>query len=129
MVDTRITVRGRIVCRVVGDICMEHGCSTNWEWVLADAGNPQAILRLQRAEDNGSIEDSGEFCGSRKHPDIDVLATGLLISRTPRRPHWKSPEGTLDHLMARARAEAKPPDTHYLLDQATFCASRPADRR
>ena len=127
MVDTRITVRGHLVCGEGSTECTEGGCETYWDWVVVDAGNPQRRLRLQRAEDSDPLPDYAGLCRSPKRPDIDVRATGLLLSRNPRVPRWKSPQGSLDYLMARAGAKSEPKSPEYLLDQVTFCATRPAE--
>ena len=126
MVDTRITVRGRLVCGEDLSACIEGGCNTRWEWVMVDAGNPQRRLQFQRAEDSAPLEDYDGLCGSPKRPDVEVRATGLLLSMNPRVPRWNSPQGTLDSLMVRA--ERRPKSHDYLLDQVTFCATRPAER-
>ena len=127
MVDTRITVRGHLVCGKGNSECMEGGCGRkHWEWVVVDAGNPQRRLQFQRAEDSAPLEDYDGLCGSPKRPDVEVRATGLLLSRNPRVPRWNSPQGSLDSLMVRAERRPESPD--YLLDQVTFCATRPVER-
>jgi hypothetical protein len=103
MANTRVTVRGHLVCGG-SRACVEGGCITGW--VMVEAGKPRDGLMLQRAEDISPLEDHAGLCDSPNHPDIEVRATGLLLSNR------RGP----------ASQKGQPEGPQFLLDQATFCA-------
>jgi hypothetical protein len=73
--------------------------------LLVDADDPKRGIYLQRAEDIAPL-NAGKACESPKRPDLEMIATGLLLGRG----------------FERAGKQ------NYFLDQASVCVVRSAQK-
>jgi hypothetical protein len=103
MASTWVTVRGPLGLDPLPCDDTGSGCCNDAAWWVADARNPRTGALLERAEDSGVLATEG--CNLPEPPQVEVMATGLLVVR----PDYLHP--------------ARPPQ--YILDQVSVCAVLP----
>jgi hypothetical protein len=109
MVDTRVSLRGILTLDKSWITPLNRGGSGGGcraLWTVVDPGGARLSVSLRRAEDAYSLEANASGCQTPNLPRIEVIATGVLFFLGG---------GTSSY-----------DERHYLLDEASLCAVRPA---